>query len=544
MLNFREWTMRRKLWATLGLMWVGLIMVAGWSLYSMRENLVEQRVQSLQYFIGSAKQLVDSYVSQAESGELSEADAKQQARNALSHLGFGADGYVFVFDSNLDIVEHPRRATGDSMRDYQDPNGVYLYREMLAAGQKPDGGLVPYTSRRSDGDEMYEKLSYVMRVPQWDWQIATGVYVDDIDAVLANGAVIYLALIAAIGGLLSLIVAWVIRNVLGRLGGDPTHARASIQKIAEGDFSQALQLKSKDTDSLLFAIESMRQRLSKTFSDIRASAEWVNVGAGQIASGNQDLAVRTDQQSAAIVETASSMEQLTQTVRHNADNADTATQAATQTRQRAQQGGEMMRDIETTMSKIQEGSRQMAEIVDMIDNIAFQTNILALNASVEAARAGSAGRGFAVVAEEVRNLASRSAEASREIRTLITGSGEQVNSGAILIEQAGRAMEEIVSSVASVSGLMEEIANASREQRSGIEQVNQAITELDQVTSQNAALVQQTANASQSLVGQARKLESTLEHYRVAPADSDDSPGLTQWRPGRERERQDLEQLA
>ncbi|WP_251978214.1 methyl-accepting chemotaxis protein [Salinicola avicenniae] len=530
MRNSGGWTMRRKLWTTLVLMWIGLILVAGWSLYSMRANLMEQRVQSLEFFIGSARQLVDDFVTRAEAGELSEEEAQARAKQALSKLSFGPDGYLFVFDSNLDIVEHPRREPGDSMADYRDPQGLPLYGKLLEVAEQSGGGIVNYVSRRAGGEATFDKLSYVTRVPQWDWQIATGVYLDDIDAIIADGILVYLALIALIGGVLSLFVAWIIRNVLGQLGGDPGHARASIRQIADGDFSQPLVLKANDETSLLFAIEGMRQRLSSTFADIRASAEWVNVGAGQIATGNQDLAVRTDQQSAAIVETASSMEELTQTVRHNADNAEAANQAATQTRERAQQGGEMMHDVEATMARIQESSRQMGEIVDMIDNIAFQTNILALNASVEAARAGTAGRGFAVVAEEVRTLASRSAEAAREIRTLISNSGGHVDRGAELTGRVGQAMEEIISSVASVSGLMTEIANASREQRTGIEQVNLAITELDQVTGQNASLVQQTAHASQSLVSQAQRLDAAMAQYRVAAGDVRDE-GLGQWAP-------------
>ncbi|WP_110687229.1 methyl-accepting chemotaxis protein [Salinicola aestuarinus] len=531
MLSFRNWTMRRKLWTTLVLMWIGLILVASWSLYSMRDNLLEQKRQSLEYFIGSAKQLVESYITRAESGEMTVEQAKAQALTDITNLNFGSDGYIFVFDSALNIVGHPRRDAGTSMRDYQDPEGTYLYRDMLAVANERGEGTVRYVSTRSEGSEMFEKMSYVTRVPQWDWQLATGVYIDDIDAMLLSGMLTYLALIGVIGGVLSLVVAFVIRDVLKRVGGDPGQARVDVQRIAEGDFSKPLILNHRDDASLLFAIESMRGRLASTLADVRASAEWVNVGADQISTGNQDLAVRTDQQSAAIVETASSMEQLTQTVRHNADNAEAATQAANQTRDRAHHGGEMMHEVESTMTQIQQSSREMGEIVDMIDNIAFQTNILALNASVEAARAGAAGRGFAVVAEEVRHLASRSADASREIRTLITRSSEQVEGGATLVGRVGRAMSEIVESVAGVSSLMDEIANASREQRSGIEQVNQAIAQLDEVTGQNAALVQQTANASQSLVTQSKRLEQALDIYRIDSNEVVKRGGYQAWQP-------------
>jgi methyl-accepting chemotaxis protein len=238
----------------------------------------------------------------------------------------------------------------------------------------------------------------------------------------------------------------------------------------------------------------------------------------EINAGNQDLSSRTEQQASSLEETASSMEELTSTVKQNADNARQANQLAATASGNAVRGGEVVAQVVSTMGSINESARRIADIIGVIDGIAFQTNILALNAAVEAARAGEQGRGFAVVASEVRNLAQRSAAAAKEIKTLIGDSVEKVEAGSRLVDQAGATMEEVVGSVRRVTDIISEIAAASEEQRTGIEQVNQAIVQMDQVTQQNAALVEQAAAAAEAMQEQAGNLAGLVGTFQTGTA--------------------------
>ncbi|GHA84594.1 methyl-accepting chemotaxis protein [Modicisalibacter luteus] len=512
----QHWTMNRKLWAILVLMWVGMMLIVGWSAFDKRETLLEERKRSLQLFITSAHNMVEDFVGRAESGELTVEEAKQRATERLATLSFGDGGYIFVFDSQQDIVYHPRREPGSDMTSFQDDNGKYLYRELTQVAQAEGGGFVDYMSRNTEGNTEEPKLSYVLRIPEWDWQMATGVYLKDVQAAFWSSLFGLGLILLAVGATLSTAMFFIIRDVLKSLGGDPRHARDVVQQIASGDLTRPLQLKSGDSSSLLAAIEGMRQRLSSSLAQVRQAAEQINSGSSRIAAGNQDLSARTEQQAASIEETASSMEELTQTVRQNADNAHQASTIADETSSTARQGGTMMGEVVTTMRGISESTQRVNEVISVIDSIAFQTNILALNASVEAARAGEQGRGFAVVAGEVRTLASRSAEAAREIRTMIQASNEQVEAGATLVDQTGNTIHDVVTSVARMSELMREIASASQEQSAGIEQVGQAVGQMDQVTQQNASLVQEASVTSSSLEAQAHQLEEIVAWFKLA----------------------------
>jgi methyl-accepting chemotaxis protein len=317
-----------------------------------------------------------------------------------------------------------------------------------------------------------------------------------------------IALAAALGWLIT-------RSLLRQLGGEPGYAAGITDRIAGGDLTVRVQLQPGDSSSLLHSIVAMRGKLAAIVSEVRASTDSVATASNEIASGNQDLSSRTEQQAGSLEETASSMEELTATVKQNADFARQANQLAASASGVAVRGGGVVDGVVETMESISASSKKIVDIIGVIDGIAFQTNILALNAAVEAARAGEQGRGFAVVATEVRNLAQRSASAAKDIKHLIGESVEQIANGAVLVDQAGGTMREIVSSIRNVSEIMEQITAASGEQEAGIDQINQAIMEMDGVTQQNAALVEQAAAAAEALQAQSTHLAELVSVFKL-----------------------------
>ncbi|PVX68700.1 methyl-accepting chemotaxis protein [Paraburkholderia unamae] len=309
---------------------------------------------------------------------------------------------------------------------------------------------------------------------------------------------------------------WVVRRIARQLGGEPAHAKAIAARIAAGDLAQPVTVHARDAQSMLGALRDMQNGLSTTVAEIAASAEAIASASGEISTGNLDLSRRTEEQAMALERTASSMEQLTSTVRLNAENAEQASTLAGNASAIAEKGGSVVGRVVKTMQEINDSAKSIADIIGVIEGIAFQTNILALNAAVEAARAGEEGRGFAVVAGEVRSLAQRSAGAAKEIKSLIDASVERVANGSTLAQDAGATMDEVVKAVKRVNDIIGEISAASREQRSGIEEIGRAVTQMDSGTQQNAALVEEATAAAQSLDDQAKVLKRLVGKFQLA----------------------------
>ena len=305
------------------------------------------------------------------------------------------------------------------------------------------------------------------------------------------------------------------RSLTRQLGGEPAYAADIAGRIAAGDLTVEVALRAGDRGSMLAAMKTMRDSLAQIVGQVRGGTEAIAAASRQIATGNMDLSARTEEQAGSLEETASSMEELTSTVQQNAGNARQANGLATTASEVAERGGMVVSQVVDTMASINGSSKKIVDIIGVIDGIAFQTNILALNAAVEAARAGEQGRRFAVVASEVRTLAQRSAAAAKEIKLLIDDSVAKVDAGAKLVDNAGATMDEVVASVRRVTDIMGEISMASLEQTSGIEQINMAVVQMDQVTQQNASLVEEAAAAAESLQDQAARLATLVSVFKL-----------------------------
>ncbi len=358
------------------------------------------------------------------------------------------------------------------------------------------------------------KLVQAVAVKDTEWTLLVAIDKADVNAGMRHATQSSLIAIVLVAALAALILGLITTAVFRRL----SQVRNAMDSIGSGNGDLTMRLPEDGKDEVSQIARSFNvfvQKITTILQEIRHTSDAVKVSSSEIASGNLDLSGRTEQQAGALEETASAMEELTSTVKQNSENARQANQLALAASAIAKEGGEVVGNVVATMEAINQSSRQIVDIIGVIDGIAFQTNILALNAAVEAARAGEQGRGFAVVASEVRSLAQRSAQAAKEIKVLIDSSVSKVSDGGLLVQKAGQTMVEIVDSVKNVSAIVSEIANASSEQSTGIEEINRAITHMDEATQQNAALVEQAAAAAQSLQDQATNLATIVSGFKM-----------------------------
>jgi len=475
-----------------------------------RENSVRQAVETVHG-------LALYYHGLAASGKMPEADAKKQAVAAIKALRYSKDEYFWINDADALMIMHPIKPEldGKNLIGLKDPTGKLFFAEMASKVKASGSGSVNYMWPKPGSDNPVQKVSYVQGFAPWNWIIGSGVYVDTVDAVVAERVVSFsLGSLALAGGLV--LLGWFItRSILQQLGGEPAYAAAIAHRLADGDLSVEIVIRDANQASLLSAIQTMRDKIATIVGQVRQGASSVATASAQIASGNSDLSGRTEAQANALNEASNSMSELGGTVQQNADNARQANQLAMSASTVATRGGQVVSEVVETMKGINESSRKISDIISVIDGIAFQTNILALNAAVEAARAGEQGRGFAVVASEVRSLAGRSAEAAKEIKALINASVERVEQGTVLVDQAGSTMTEVVNSIRRVTDIMGEISAASHEQSAGVTHVGEGMAHMEQVTQQNAALVEEMAAAASSLHAQAEDLVQVVSVFKT-----------------------------
>ena len=512
---FQHATIATKLRAiTIGTV-IAVLGCSGLLLYGQFSQGLSDRRASMHDQVHSALSVLNWLQQQAATGKMPEEQAKRAALDTLGQMRQGKDGYLFVLSADNHMLMHAvsPNLNGKDMSGSKDVDGFLLFNEMMKVAKGPDGGTVQYRWMQPSTKQVATKETYVAEFKPWGWVVCTGAYVDELKAAAAERAMIYVPICVAGALFLWFVMRSMTHSITHRL----RRMRDIADAIAHGDISQDVQWRVNDEiGEVMAALKAMSDGLNSTVSQVRFSVDSMVTASREIAAGASDLSQRTEQTAARLQETAASVGVLHHSVQDNTEASRSANALASNARQTAEQGHGVVGQVVSTMDDIQTSARKIGDIIGVIDGIAFQTNILALNAAVEAARAGEQGRGFAVVASEVRALASRSAEAAREIKTLIAASSERVDSGSKLVQHAGEAMQAILHSVEEVDQTIARIAAGASDQAQGIGGVNQAVSHLDAMTQQNAALVEESAAAAESLRDQAQKLTEAVAWFKLA----------------------------
>jgi methyl-accepting chemotaxis protein len=513
-MRLNQFTVTQKLWLLVGSLLAGLLLITAGSLFYLNGVYagIAQQVQQAQQVASLASEwrhLTEISVDRSIVAAISsEENLVEQQRKLMT------DGIARINELQKQVTD---LAQDDASRKSLEQVAQWRSKTLAA------NSAVQKARSESDFASAYDIVEKQLRPAALEYMGAQQTFVklqeQRRNQAVLNGessqrnAYVVIAVVCGIVVLLGLVTATLILRTITA----PLHeAVALADRIADGDLTAKVTINRHDElGRLLGSLNAMTERLRSVVGEVRSGVDSVSTASGEIATGNQDLSARTEQTAANLEETAASMEELTATVTQSADTARQANQLAATAAQAAEQGGTVVQQVVQSMQQITDSSRKIADIIGVIDSIAFQTNILALNAAVEAARAGEQGRGFAVVAGEVRALAGRSAEAAKEIKQLITTSVDNVQSGSEQVEQAGRSMDEIVASVRRVSDLIGEITASSTEQRDGINQVNQAVSNLDQMTQQNAALVEESSAAAMALQEQASRLSDVVAIFKL-----------------------------
>ena len=503
----------RLKWMAAGVSLLTLAMAA-FAGYAFFNASMDLRLRNTRAFVQTAVQAAQGYADKAKAGQLSEADAKAKAMAEIGALRYDGSEYVWINDMQPRMVMHPIKPemNGKDLADYADPNGKKLFVAFVDAVKRQGSGDVDYEWPRPGQKEPESKRSYVVGFPAWGWVLGSGVYIGEAKAAAWRFAAVSVA--AGVLGSVAVLafVLTLVHSLQRRLG----EVDRALQAMAAGDLTVALADERHDEiGRLIQSVNHTRDGLRAVVSEVRAATDCIADASSEIAAGSADLSQRTESAASNLEQTASAMMSLTDSVQHSASSAAQANELAGSASQIAGQGGAMVTQVVATMDQISQSSRKIADIIGVIDGIAFQTNILALNAAVEAARAGEQGRGFAVVAAEVRSLAHRSADAAKEIKTLIGGSVNQVEQGAKVVGETGATMTALVDAVQRVSAMVAEISSASGSQSQGLSEVNAAVGQLDGMTQQNAALVEQSAAAAESLKQQAQRMAGVVGTFRL-----------------------------